>query len=310
MAIETNAKTKRGVATLAEGNDLAVSESLYRKALRQLWRDKLSMAMLGLLAVLVIFSASAPLIESTLDVSYRRTNPTNAFQPILSEGHILGTDDLGRDHLARLARAGQITLSIAFAAALLSLTIGLGVGVATGYYGGVVDDVIMWAISTINSIPQLFLLVILAAVLRPGPTTLILVLGLLGWTGTTRLVRGETLSLRSREYVISAKSMGASDIRIMATHIAPNLISILVVTLAIDIGSLMLSEAALSFLGLGVQPPTPTWGNMLTGAQDIIKTPGARHLAIIPGVLITITVLCFYVLGDGIRDAFDPTLDK
>ena len=110
--------------------------------------------------------------------------------------------------------------------------------------------------------------------------------------------------------MVSAKAMGASDVRSMATHIAPNLISILVVTLAIDIGSLMLAEAALSFLGLGVQPPTPTWGNMLTGAQDIIMTAGAHHLAIFPGVLITLTVLCFYVLGDVIRDAFDPTLDK
>lgn len=310
MAVEVKSKPKRDVAKLADGSDLPVSESLYQKAMRQLWRDRLSMAMLGVLVLLVVFSASASLIETTFDVSYRRTNPTNAFQPVLSEGHVLGTDDLGRDHLARLARAGQITLSIAFAAALLSLTIGLAVGVATGYYGGIVDDVIMWMISTINSIPQLFLLVILAAVLRPGPMTLILVLGLLGWTGTTRLVRGETLSLREREYVVSAKAMGASDIRIMATHIAPNLISILVVTLAIDVGQLMLAEAALSFLGLGVQPPTPTWGNMLTGAQEIIKTAGAQHLAIIPGILITVTVLCFYVLGDGIRDAFDPTLEK
>ncbi len=310
MAIEAKSKPKRDIAQLADSSTSSVSESLYQKALRQLWKDRLSMAMLALLAFLVLFSASATLIEAAFDVSYRRTNPTNAFEPILSEGHVLGTDDLGRDHLARLARAGQITLSIAFAAALLSLTIGLAVGVSTGYYGGLVDDVIMWLISTINSIPQLFLLVILAAVLRPGPVTLILVLGLLGWTGTTRLVRGETLSLRQREYVISAKAMGASDFRIMATHIAPNLISILVVTLAIDIGSLMLAEAALSFLGLGVQPPTPTWGNMLTGAQEIIKTPGAQHLAIIPGILITLTVLCFYVLGDGIRDAFDPTIDK
>jgi peptide/nickel transport system permease protein len=173
-----------------------------------------------------------------------------------------------------------------------------------------VDDIIMWAISTINSIPQLFLLVIIAGVLRPGPTTLILVLGLLGWTGTTRLVRGETFSLKEREFVVSARAMGASDFRIMSTHIAPNLISILVVTLAIDIGSLMLAEAALSFLGLGVQPPTPTWGNMLTGAQEFIKRTNSLPLAILPGLLITITVLCLYVIGDGIRDAFDPTLEK
>jgi peptide/nickel transport system permease protein len=312
MALDAKSKAQNEskVARLAQGSQPIKSESLYQKAIRRFWKDRLSIAMLVLLGLLVIFSLSAPLIESAFGVSYRRTAPTNAFQPILSEGHILGTDDLGRDHLARLSRAGQITLAIAFSAALLSLTIGLSVGIATGFYGGVVDDVIMWMISTINSIPQLFLLVILAAVLRPGPVMLILVLGLLGWTGTTRLVRGETLSLREREYVLSARAMGASDLRIMATHIAPNLISILVVTLAIDVGQLMLAEAALSFLGLGVQPPTPTWGNMLTGAQQIIQQDNSAHLAIFPGVLITLTVLSFYVIGDGIRDAFDPTLEK
>jgi peptide/nickel transport system permease protein len=310
MAVDAKQKSDSKVAILAGGSDLPKSESLYRKAMRRLWRDRLSMIMIGVLLLLVVFSFSASFIESQLGVSYRLTNPTNAFQPIGSEGHILGTDDLGRDHLARLARAGQITLAIAFAAAILSLTIGLSVGVATGYYGGMVDDIIMWAISTINSIPQLFLLVIIAGVLRPGPTTLILVLGLLGWTGTTRLVRGETFSLKEREFVVSARAMGASDFRIMSTHIAPNLISILVVTLAIDIGSLMLAEAALSFLGLGVQPPTPTWGNMLTGAQEFIKRTNSLPLAILPGLLITITVLCLYVIGDGIRDAFDPTLEK
>lgn len=304
----TEAKSSSKVAHLATGSEMVPSESLYRKAFRRLMKDRLTLLMIGTLIVLVLFSLSAPLIESTLDVSYRRTNPTNKFQPLFSEGHVLGTDDLGRDHLARLAYAGQITLSIAFAAAILSMTIGLSVGIMTGFYGGVVDDLIMWVITTINSVPTIFLLIIVAAIFRPGPTTLILVLGLLGWTGTTRLVRGETLALREREYIISARAMGASDVHIMMRHIAPNLISIMVVTLAIDIGALMLTEAALSFLGIGVQPPTPTWGNMLQGSQDFIKTPDALHLAIIPGVLITLTVLALYVIGDGIRDAFDPTL--
>lgn len=310
MAVDVKQKRNSEVAKLTSGSDLPKSESLYRKAFRRLVNDRLSMLMVFIIILLVVFSFSANAIEGWFDVSYRTTNPTNAFQGIGAEGHPLGTDDLGRDHLARLARAGQITLGIAFAAALLSLTIGLSVGVATGYYGGVVDDIIMWMITTINSIPSLFLLVIVAAVLRPGPLTLIMVLGLLGWTGTTRLVRGETLALKEREFVVSARSMGSSDLRIMATHIAPNLISIVVVTLAIDIGSLMLAEAALSFLGLGVQPPTPTWGNMLTGAQGFIKNVESRHLAILPGILITLTVLCLYVIGDGIRDAFDPQLEK
>lgn len=309
MAVDAKKNRKnRSVAYLAEGSQNTIGESLYQKAFKRLMRDRLTLFMIGVLVLLVIFSFSAPLIEQVLDVSYTQTNPRNAFEPIGAEGHVLGTDDLGRDHLARLARAGQISLGIAFAAALMSLTIGLSVGIATGYYGGIVDDVIMWIITTINSVPTLFLLIIVAAFFRPGPFTLIMVLGLLGWTGTTRLVRGETLSMRQREFVVSARAVGASDLHIMMLHIAPNLISIMVVTLAIDIGSLMLTEAALSFLGLGVQPPVPTWGNMLSNAQNFFSR--GPHLVIFPGVLITVTVLCLYVIGDGIRDAFDPTITK
>ncbi|MEL6272224.1 MAG: ABC transporter permease, partial [Chloroflexota bacterium] len=156
----------------------------------------------------------------------------------------------------------------------------------------------------------IFLLIIVAALFRPGALTFALVLGFLGWTGTTRLVRGETLGLREREFVIGARSMGASDWYIMNRHIVPNLISIVVITLALDIGSLMLTEAALSFLGLGVQPPVPTWGNMLSNSREFFRVDGGWHLAIFPGLLITISVLCLYVIGDGVRDAFDPMIDK
>jgi peptide/nickel transport system permease protein len=142
-----------------------------------------------------------------------------------------------------------------------------------------------------------------------GPLALVLILGLLGWTGTTRLVRGQTLSIREQEYVISARAIGASPLRIMFVHILPNLFSIVVITLAIDIGVLILIESALSFLGFGVKPPIPSWGNMLTNAQTFF-TKGV-HLVIIPGVMIVTTVLCLYVIGDGVRDAFDPTtVDK
>ena len=306
QSASTSASGSFEVAKLAESSEHYKSESLYRKAIRRLLNDYLTMAMIAILLLLAIFSLSAPLIESALNVSYTRTNPTNAFQPIGAEGHVLGTDDLGRDHLARMARAGQITLGIAVTASTLSMTIGVSLGVITGYFGGVVDDLVMWLITTLNSIPTLFLLIIIAAVFSPGPFTLIMVLGFLGWTGITRLVRGETLSLREREYVIGAQSMGANAFYIMFVHILPNLISIVVITMAIDIGSLMLTEAALSFLGLGVQPPIPTWGNMLSNAQTFFQK--GPHLVVFPGLFITLTVLCLYVIGDGIRDAFDPKL--
>jgi peptide/nickel transport system permease protein len=293
------------IAQLNAREQTDVGLSLSQLALRRLRRDKLTLAAIGLILVLAALSLAAPWIERALNVNFDRTNPTFTFQPIATPGHLLGTDDLGRDHLIRLLYAGQVSLGIAFAAALLSLGIGLSLGVITGFYGSIIDDIANWVIATLNSIPQLFLLLIVSAVLSPGPSTLILVLGLLGWTGTMRLVRGETLSIREREYIIGARAIGSSPGRIMFVHIVPNLFSIVVVTLAIDIGTLILVESALSFLGLGIKPPIPSWGNMLVNAQNFF-TKGA-HLVLLPGLLITITVLCLYVIGDGLRDAFDPT---
>ncbi|PJF22933.1 MAG: peptide ABC transporter permease [Phototrophicales bacterium] len=305
------------VVTLDEKSKQLTGESLYTKALRRLRRDRLTVSALLVIFLMVLFSFSAPLIEDIFNVSYTRTSSNVFAKPFTSEPvteqdpqggfNLLGTDDLGRDQLARLAYAGQISMQIAILAALLSLAIGVSLGIFTGFYGGIIDDLIMWVITTLNSIPALFLLIIVAAVLKPGATTLILVLGLLGWTGTTRLVRGETLALREREYIISARALGASNFRIMYSHIAPNLLSIVVVTLAQDIGSLLLTEAGLSFLGLGVQPPTPTWGNMLSNSQTFFNK--GPHLVIFPGLLISVTVLCMYIIGDGIRDAFDPTIN-
>jgi len=288
-----------------------VSRSLTQTALRRLRRDRLTLVAISILIIMSALTLLAPFISNQiLGVDYSRTDSTITFLPPGAEGHILGTDDLGRDHLARLLYGGRVSLSIAFFGAVLSLVIGLTLGVVMGYFGGIVDDVVTWVITTITSIPSLFLLLIVSAVfLRQAPgsgaETLIVVLGLLGWTGTARLVRGETFSLREREYVLSARASGASDWRIMFSHIVPNLISIIVISLAIDIGALILVEAALSFLGLGVKPPEPTWGNMLQGAQDFFRT--GPHLAVIPGIMIFMTVLCLYVIGDGIRDAFDPT---
>jgi peptide/nickel transport system permease protein len=280
-------------------------ESLYTKAFKRIRRDRLTVAMLAVLLAMMIFAVGAPIIESVKDVSYRRTDLSNTFQrPDFMGKHVLGTDDLGRDQLARLAYGARVSLAIAFFAALLSLTIGVSLGMVTGYYGGIVDDIAIWVITTLNSIPSLFLLIIVVAFLSPNATALILVLGLLGWPSTMRLVRGETLAMREREFIVSARAMGATNIRIMFNHILPNLLSIVIVTLAIDIGSLLLVEAGLSFLGLGVQPPTPTWGNMLSNSQNYFNK--GPHLAIVPGIFISVTVLCMYVIGDGIRDAFDP----
>jgi len=292
------------------------SKSLLQKALARIVRDRLTMSALFVLLSLVVLSALAPVIsENILGVDYIKPNLRyNYLKPgetamvgDTEVTHYLGTDRLGRDHIARLLYGGRITLQVAFFAAMLSLAIGLSLGVTTGYFGGIVDDIVIWFITTLNSIPSLFLLLIISAVLSPGPTTLILILGFLSWTTTTRLVRGETLSLREREFVIAARAVGAPSWRIMAFHIAPNVISIVIVDLAITIGGLILVESSLSFLSFGVQPPTPTWGNMLSDGLDLLRS--APHLVFAPGLLISITVLCLYVIGDGMRDAFDPRLN-
>jgi peptide/nickel transport system permease protein len=286
------------------------SESLTTKAIRRLRKDKLTLIAMAVILVLILLAVLAPVIESQLGVSYTQVRTESTFLPFGSFPNILGTDDLGRDHLVRLLYGGRVSLTIAFFSAILSIIIGVSLGMITGYYGGIIDDVVNWFISTLTSIPSLFLLLIISALFirtttDSGVIPLILVLGLLGWTGTTRLVRGETLSLREREYVVAARAMGANPLRIMFVHILPNLFSVIIITLMIDLGSLILAEATLSFLGLGVKPPEPTWGNMLQGARDYFNR--GVHLVIMPGLLIFITVLCLYVIGDGLRDAFDPT---
>jgi peptide/nickel transport system permease protein len=299
------------------------SRTHMQRAIRRLRKDYLTLAALFVMAVLTLLVMFAqPISQQILRYDPVSENLENIFAKPSAE-HLLGTDNKGRDHLTRLLYGGQISLSIAFFAAMISLTIGVSLGLVAGYFGGVLDDFLTWLITTLTSIPGLYLLLIingvvaaivqdraqdmpswLAELLR-GPFTLIIVLGVLGWTGTMRLVRGETLALREREFVVAARAMGASSSRIMFQHIFPNLISIVVITLAIDIGALILTESALSFLGFGINPPTPSWGNMLTKAQDAI-TQGPI-LVIMPGLLITTTVLCLYVIGDGVRDALDPT---
>jgi peptide/nickel transport system permease protein len=271
---------------------------------------------LAILVFLAIVSLFAPQISDALGVSYTEPLAARRFLPMGSEycvndvctTHIFGTDNLGRDMFSRLLYGGRVSLTVGIAAAFGATTIGVTLGLLTGYYQGgsftLIDDFMTWFITTLNSIPLLMLLILIAAVVIPSIQTLIAVLALTSWTGTMRLIRGETLSQRENEYVISARAMGASPIRIMFVHILPNTLSVLITALAIQIGSLILTESALSFLGLGVRPPDPSWGNMLSGAQAHFRQ-GAQ-LSIIPGLCIVVTVLSLYLIGDGLRDAFDP----
>jgi peptide/nickel transport system permease protein len=297
--------TANNVAKIESAADAPLRRKTHlQRALSRLGQDYATMIAIAVLALLGFSAIFAPVISSVMGVDAIDENLSKTYAAPDAE-NILGTDDKGRDHFARLLYGAQISLGVALAASTLSMTIGIALGIITGYYGGVVDDLMIWFITTLGSIPSLFLLLIISAILSPGPLVFIGILGFLGWTGTMRLVRGETLALREREYIIAARAMGASDLRIMFRHIFPNLISIVIITMALDIGALILLESALSFLGFGINPPIPTWGNMLSESQAFFRK--APHLVFAPGILITITVLCLYVIGDGLRDAFDPT---
>jgi peptide/nickel transport system permease protein len=296
------------VAKLKHEEALIKSESLTRKALRAIWRDKLTLTALGIILILTTVSAFAPFItDNVLKIDPNEPNPADKFTPPLTNGYILGADDIGRDQLARLLHAGGVSMGIGFFGAIFSLTIGLVLGMISGYYGGAIDDLMNWLITTIDSIPALFLLILFSSIFSPSAESLVLVISLISWTGTMRLIRGQTLSVRQKEYIIAAQAMGASPARVMFSHILPNLISVTVIQLALGIAGLILTESALSYLGLGVQPPQATWGNMLTKSQQFFRL--GPHLVILPGLMIFVTVLCFYIIGDGIRDAFDPTLN-
>ncbi|MFN8632444.1 MAG: ABC transporter permease [Chloroflexota bacterium] len=218
----------------------------------------------------------------------------------------LGADELGRSQIVRLLYAARISLAVGAGAATLNLTVGVVLGLAAGYYRGRVDDTLQWLASTLRSVPSLFLLLLVAVLFQPGPTVLVLVLGLVSWQGTALFVRGQTLSLREREYIGAARALGASDWRLMTRHLLPNLLPLVVTLAAIDVGAMILAESSLSFLGLGIMPPTASWGNMLTNAAGAMSR--APWLVWGPGGLIFVTVLSLYLLGDAVRDAIDPRL--
>lgn len=275
-------------------------------ALRRLRKDKLTIFAISVIATFALISLFANFIStSILKSEPNRTHIETTFAKPSRE-FPLGSDQLGRDQLTRLIYGGRVSLAIGFAGAFIAMTLGVGIGLTAGYFGGWVDDVIIWFVNTLQSIPTLFLLLIIVAMFEPSAFWLTMILGWLGWTGVSRLVRGEVFSVRERDYVTAARALGASKFTIMMRHILPNIIPIVIIIAARDVGLLILAESVLSFLGLGVQPPTATWGNMLSKAQSYFVL--GPHLVIFPGVLITITVLCLYIIGDGLRDSLDPRL--
>jgi peptide/nickel transport system permease protein len=261
---------------------------------------------LGLFTVICLVTVTAPLVATfVLHTDPNAQDLRNNFAAP-SVGSWLGTDELGRDNLTRLLYAGRVSLLIGFMIALVSLVVGVPLGLVAGFYGRFVDDAINAFIQVLQNIPSLFLLIILSVTFRPDVTTLAIIIGLTGWTGTARLVRGQTLSVSRRDYIDAARVLGASDARILFQHILPNLISVVTVVAGFEIAAGILAESGLSYLGLGVQPPTASWGNMLQNSLDYVTR--APWLVAAPGIMIFLTVLAIFLVADGLRDAFDPRM--
>jgi len=288
----------------ASGARARSDEAISQKQLfwRQFRRHKLALAsaavLLALAAVVLLAPWIAPYPFDAIDTTQFRKPPSLA--------HIMGTDDIGRDLFTRLLYGGQISLAIGIFSALVGTGVGTLMGSLAGYYGKALDNFIMRVTDVAFSIPSLPLLIILSAYAKSAIPVMILVIGLLSWMSTARIVRATVLSIRERDFTLAARAVGAQDARIIARHILPNALAPIIVGATLGVGGAIIAESSLSFLGLGVQVPTPSWGNML---QDSQSTMASRPwLTIFPGMAILITVLGINFLGDGLRDALDPTI--
>ena len=285
-----------------------------RLALRPAAAEPATVLSLLIVAALAAFVLAGPVLLAWQGLDGDAVDLLARLEPP-SAAHPLGTDELGRDVLARLIQGGRISLAVGLAGALLAAAIGTAIGLVAGYLGGAVDALLMRLTDMVISLPLLPLLIVLAAVDLgklglpvqgefAGVVRIVILMALFGWTTTARLVRASVLSLRTREFVRAAQAMGAGPARILVRHILPNAAGPLIVATTLAIGNVILVESVLSFLGLGVQPPVASWGNMLTGAQELLFE--APRLALWPGVLIFLSVLAFNLLGDGLQSYLDP----
>jgi peptide/nickel transport system permease protein len=262
------------------------------------------MAMAGLALILGLFAVAlfapqlAPYDPNAIDLKQVLMPP--------SAVHLLGTDTLGRDVLSRIIYGAQISLEVGFVAVGISTFIGMLVGALAGYYGGILDQVLMRLVDLMLCFPVFFLILAVIAMLGPGIWNIMIIIGLTSWMGVARLVRAEFLSLREREFVMAARALGASDARLIWRHLLPNALTPVMVSATLGVAGAILTESALSFLGLGVQPPTASWGNILTMGKDNIEI--AWWLSVFPGLAILVTVMSYNLLGEGIREAIDPRL--
>jgi len=282
-----------------------VKDSFFRQIFWNRFRAN-RFAMAGALLIVFLFLVSllapfiAPYGPDELDLYHVLMPPSAA--------HWFGTDDLGRDVLTRIIYGARISLKVGFVAVGIAVAIGTVIGLVSGYYSGHLDSILMRVVDIMLCFPTFFLILAVIAFLEQSIWYIMIIIGLTGWMGVARLVRAEVLSLRERDYVMAVRALGANDTRIIFRHILPNALSPVLVSATLGVAGAILTESALSFLGIGVPPPTPSWGNILTAGKEYIEF--AWWLTLYPGLAITVTVLAYYLVGEGIRDALDPRLQR
>ena len=271
-----------------------------KNVLIKLLKNKFALIGLTVITLLIVVALFAPVI------SPYTPSEQNVFERLQapSLNHIFGTDDLGRDVFTRMVFGARISLAVGFISVFIILVIGTLLGIISGYYGGKTDYIIMRFTDIVLCFPTFFLIILVIAFIEPNIYNVMIVIGVTSWPGLARLVRAEVLSLKEREFILVSKMMAISNIQIFFVHILPNIISPLMVYSSLAIGGAILTESALSFLGLGVQPPMPSWGQILTSGKDYIYM--AWWLSLFPGIAILVTVLAFNLVGEAIRDIFDP----
>lgn len=283
----------------SEDDDRRVRRS---RALRRFLDNKRAVVGVCILAILIAATVGAPLITG---YSPNAVNLSQSMQPP-SGSHWFGTDTVGRDYFARTLYGGRVSLGVGFSAMLIALIFGTVIGSMAGYFGGVLDELLSRGVDFFLSLPIFYIIVVAQMLLNPGTAGLVVLISLFFWMPVARLVRGLVLSERERDYVQAAHAIGSRSGRIIVRHLVPNIVGPIIVTASFNVGDAILIESALSFLGVGIQPPTATWGNMVIGAETYLLT--APWIAIFPGVMIALTVMSFMFLGDGFRDAFDTRM--
>lgn len=303
MSINTSAPSVRDAIRIEESRS---SQSLWTITWRRLRKNKLafiSLWVISFMYLLAIFGPMfAPYDKAEMDWANTLAPPSGA--------HWFGTDDLGRDLFTRVLHGARVSLSVGLVVVAIQLTIGILLGALAGFYGGWVDVLISRFIDVMLAMPVLMIAIIIAALFGPGLYKTMIVLGLTGWMGTARIVRGQFLSLKEREFIEGARAFGAGDFRIIFRHMLPNTFAPIIVIATLGIAGAILTESVLSFLGLGTQEPNASWGGILTSAQTITVLTRAQWFAFFPGLFIFITTLSINFLGDGLRDALDPRLKE